>query len=108
MDTNSQTATAPQDLPDELVITLRKPVSLGSETCERLVLREPTAGEVDKAQKAGRGPDGSGTTSDMVLVALVSGVPKPLVALIGYRDFDKAVKYLGGFMGDGPETGGTP
>jgi len=92
-----------QNLPDELVIDLRKPVTLGSETYTQLVLREPTAGEVAQAQKAG-----GGLASDIVLIALVSGVPKPGVERIGYRDTQRAVQYLAGFMVGGPETGGTP
>lgn len=79
--------------PDELVIELRKPVELTGEVYTELRLREPTCGEVAAAQKAG-----GGMVADIILVALVSGVPKPAVEKIGYRDAKQAVDYLAGFM----------
>lgn len=80
------------DLPDELVIALRKPVTLGSETYTDLVLREPTGGDMKAAEKF------TGIESDIVLIALVSGVPKPAVEMIGARDLKKAQVYLAGFI----------
>lgn len=95
------------DLPDELVIELRKPIEVGSELHTEIRLREPMAGEVEKAQKALFGPNGSATMSDIVLVSLVSGLPKPVVERVPYRDFEKAVRYLMGFTGGGHPTGAT-
>jgi hypothetical protein len=80
------------DLPDELVIPLRKPVTLGSETYTDLVLHEPTGGDMKAAEKF------TGIESDIVLIAMVSGVPKPAVEKIGSRDLKKAREYLGGFI----------
>ncbi|RJF83458.1 phage tail assembly protein [Azospirillum cavernae] len=94
-------------LPDELVIELRKPIEVGSEVYMEIRLREPTAGEVEKAQKALIGPNASPTMSDIVMVSLVSGLPKPVVERIPYSDFEKAVRYLMGFTGGGLTTGAT-
>lgn len=77
---------------DELVITLRKPVKLGTETYERLVLREPTAGELmqwDQLEK---------TEADIKAVATVSGVPEPAVRMIGARDLIQASRFIGSFL----------
>ena len=79
--------------PDELVIELRKPVELTGEVYTELRLREPTCGEVAAAQKTA-----TGMVADIILVALVSGVPKAAVEKIGYRDVKRAVDYLAGFM----------
>jgi len=95
------------DHPEQMTLELSKPVTLGSETYSVLELREPTVGEVEKAQRAQRGADGSATASDIVLVSLVSGVPKPAVEKIVYRDFRKAVEYLAVFLEGGPATGAT-
>lgn len=80
------------ELPDELVIELRKPVTLGSETYAELILREPTGGDIKAAEKA------TGIESDMILIAMVSGLPKPAVEKIGSRDLKRAREYLVGFI----------
>lgn len=81
-----------QDQPDELVIGLRKSVELTGQVYTELRLREPTCGEVAAAQKVG-----GGMVADIILVSLVSGVPKPAVEKIGYRDVKQAIDYLTGF-----------
>lgn len=82
----------PADHPDELVLTLRKPVTLGDLSCTQLSLREPTAGEMMQWDKL------AGTEADIVAVSIVSGTPRPLVEKIGARDLNKAARYLGGFL----------
>lgn len=82
-----------QSPPDELVIELRKPVEFTGQVYTEMNLREPTLGEVANAEKAG-----GGIASDTVLIALVSGIPKPAVEKIGYRDAKKARDYLMGFI----------
>lgn len=94
-------------LPDELVIELRKPIEVGSEVYTEIRLREQTAGEVEKAQRALIGPNASNTMSDIVLVSLVSGLPKPVVERIPFTEFEKAVRYLMGFTRSGLTTGAT-
>lgn len=80
------------ELLDELVIPLRKPVTHAGETYTDLALREPTGGDLKAAEKF------TGFESDIVLIAMVSGVPKPAVEKIGARDLKKAQEYLAGFM----------
>lgn len=80
------------ELPEELVIPLRKPVAMGDKTYSDLILREPTGGDLKAAEKF------TGIESDIVLIAMVSGVPKPAVEKIGSRDLKKAREYLVGFI----------
>ncbi|MDW3683952.1 phage tail assembly protein [Cupriavidus sp. CV2] len=95
------------DQPEEKVITLRKPVVLGAGdnaiTYEKLTLREPMAGELEKAW-------GSANTNagiSITLISLVAGIPRSAVQKIGQRDLKEASDYLGGFTEDGQETGPT-
>lgn len=85
---------------EQKTITLRKPVTLGTQTWETLELREPTAGELKRA---------SGTLnaaeSNILLISIVAKVPVPAVEMIGARDFKEATEYLAGFTADGPATG---
>ncbi|MEF3068064.1 phage tail assembly protein [Pandoraea apista] len=93
--------------PDEKTITLRKPVKLGSGESEviydKLPLREPTAGELDKATSTGGSNIGIGIT----LIHLVSGLPKSAVEKLCQRDFTEANEYLAGFTDDGPTESAT-
>ncbi len=98
--------TTEQDFPEQLTITLRKPVIFGTNEYTELILSEPSAGAVRDAQKA-LASEGA-MACNILLVALVTGIPKPAVEKIGWRDLDKAAKYLAGFMSDGPKTGETP
>ncbi|MCY0854341.1 phage tail assembly protein [Cupriavidus sp. D39] len=87
--------------PEEKTIKLRKPVKLGSGETEvvydSLSLREPTAGELDKAMSASTNI-GIGIT----LIHLISGVPRSAIEKLSQRDFTEANEYLGGFTDDGP------
>ncbi|KVO95564.1 hypothetical protein WL21_32435 [Burkholderia ubonensis] len=87
--------------PEEKTIKLRKPVKLGSGETEvvydSLNLREPTAGELDKAMAAT-----SNIGIGIMLIHLISGVPKAAVEKLSQRDFTEANEYLGGFTDDGP------
>ncbi|MBU68554.1 MAG: hypothetical protein CL858_24440 [Cupriavidus sp.] len=93
--------------PEERVIKLRKPVVLGTGEnamqYDSLTLREPTAGELEKATSTATNNIGMSIT----LIHLVSGVPRAAVAKIGQRDLREASDYLGGFTEDGPTTGQT-
>jgi Phage tail assembly chaperone proteins, E, or 41 or 14 len=88
------------NLPDELVITLRKPVKLGDVEYTELKLREPTAGEIEKASNVAN-PMGS----NILLVSLVAAMPKPAVEKIGARDLKTASDYLQGFLAGGQAIG---
>jgi hypothetical protein len=86
--------------PDEKTLTLRKPVSLGSLTCDHLDLREPTAGEMEKASMAG-----SNAAVSIALIAAVSKQPLAIIRALCQRDFVEAADYLAGFIDPGPQTG---
>lgn len=76
----------------ELVVPLRKPVTLG-ETYTELRLREPTAAEW--AQWASL----KGIEGDIKAVAVVSGLPEPAARLIGSRDLSRAASFIALFLG---------
>lgn len=78
--------------PEELIITLRKPVTLG-ETYTELRLHEPTAAQMLAWDKL------SGVEADIKAVSIVSGLPEPAVRMIGARDLIQAGRYIAGFLG---------
>lgn len=86
--------------PEEKILKLRKPVTIGSGeaaiTYESLTLREPTAGELDKAMAAS-----TNIGIGIMLISLVAAVPKLAVEKLCQRDFTEANEYLGGFTDDG-------
>ena len=82
---------ADQEIPEELVITLRKPVTLVVEYTE-LKLREPTAAEWAQFDKL------TGVEADIRSVSIVAGVPEKAVAMIGARDLLTASRYLARFL----------
>ncbi len=87
---------------DQKVIRLRKPVKLGDEEFSSLTLREPTAGELERATTAERG-----ITVTINLIAMVAGVPRQVVERISGRELKEAAAFLEGFTEDGPTTGAT-
>jgi hypothetical protein len=91
------------DMPsDEKTIVLRKPVTFAKVDYTKLDLREPTAGELSKATKAGNDVD-----TAIALISMIAKVPRGAVELICQRDFQEASDFLGSFTVTGPETGET-
>ena len=88
------------EVQDEKTIVLRKPVTLGGVTYEKLDLREPTAGELAKATKAGGNVDVA-----IALISLIAKVPRGAVEGLSQRDLQEASDFLGSFTLAGPETG---
>lgn len=87
---------------DEITIPLRKPVKLGDMSYDKLDLREPTAGELEKASSA--------ATSVGVVINLISAVakvPRRVVEGLSQRDLKEASDFLDGFNKDDPTTGET-
>lgn len=80
------------ELPEELTITLRKPVEFGGLTYDKLILREPTAGQMLDWDKL------NGHEADVKAVSIVSGVPEQAVHKIGSRDFTAAAKFIARFL----------
>ncbi|HWF01551.1 MAG TPA: phage tail assembly protein [Caulobacteraceae bacterium] len=84
--------TAPDPLPQELVITLRKPVVHEEDTLFVLDLREPLIGAYKRT-------DGKqGLDIAVALIAAVTGAPESAVEEIGIRDFKAAEAYLLPFL----------
>ncbi|HDR9065477.1 TPA: phage tail assembly protein [Burkholderia contaminans] len=89
---------------DEKIITLAKPIKVGDMEYQSLTLREPTAGELERATREGR----SGLTTTIDLIAMVAGVPRTVAEKLPSRKLTEASKFIAGFTDDGPETGETP
>lgn len=85
---------------EEKTLELRKPVKLGEVEYSSLHLREPTAGELSKASKAGGNVDIA-----IALISLIAKVPRGAVEKLSQRDFQEAADFLGSFTGGGLATG---
>lgn len=85
---------------EEKTLVLRKPVKLGDAEYTSLDLREPTAGELSKASKAGGNVDIA-----IALISLIAKVPRGAVEKLSQRDFQEAADFLGSFTGGGLATG---
>ncbi|MEI9745838.1 phage tail assembly protein [Enterobacter ludwigii] len=87
------------ELPDKETITLSQPVSLGKEHQEyhEITLREPTLDEVDNFYRE-REKEKSALTGMGLLISLVSGVPRPAVRKLSYRDYKRCEVWLTRFL----------
>lgn len=79
-------------LPDELTITLRKPVKFGDATYATLELREPTGAEWLVWDKL------TGVEANIKAIATVSGLPEGAVRQIGARDLVEAGRFIDHFF----------
>lgn len=77
---------------DELTVTFRNPVVLGSEAYQTMTLREPTAAQIMECGGL------EGWAFDVRLLALVSGIPEPALKQLGARDTLKGTRFLGSFL----------
>lgn len=88
---------------DELALSLIKPVTLGkgdaAVTYSELKLREPTAGELEKAS---REDTAIGTT--ITLISMIAKVPRPAIERLSQRDLKAANDFLASFSAPGAET----
>lgn len=82
-------ADAPADIPDELVLELRRPVTFAGVQYDTLRLLEPTAGQLIEAEKGG-----SPLEQLARLVHLVAAVPRKAVDQMGQRDFQRAADFF--------------
>lgn len=91
---------------DEITITLSKPVIIGKAenavTYDEIKLREPTAGEMEKAARAD-----TMIGSAITLISLVGAIPRGAVEKFSKRDLVAANKFLEGFTeaGQAEEAG---
>ena len=85
---------------DEIVIPLSKPVTIGKGEAvisyHELKLREPTAGELEKATRAD-----TSIGAAITLISLISAIPRSAVERISKRDLVAANNFLEGFTEPG-------
>lgn len=89
---------------EEKNVVLRKPVVLGDKTYAELPLREPTAGELSKATRAG---GDNNVDVAISLISQIAEVPARVVQSLSQRDFQECNDFLGSFTLTGQETGET-
>lgn len=81
---------------DEIVIEFAKPIQLGKGedalTFDKVTLREPLAGELEKASRA---DTSIGSVIDMI--SLISKVPRGVAERMTQRDLRKADLFFQGF-----------
>jgi hypothetical protein len=85
---------------EETTIELSKPVSLGKGDAaviyEKLELREPSAGELEKASRSD-----TSVGSAITLIGLITGIPRAAIEKISKRDLVAANRFLEGFTDAG-------
>lgn len=90
-----------KEIPDELTIPLRKPITLGqgndAETFTEMALREPVVEEVLAFNKESAKDAGDALRK---MIAKVSTLPIAVINRVGARDFTKAANYLTSFMAE--------
>jgi hypothetical protein len=101
-ETQNEGQTEAVEIDDEKIVHLRKPVEFAKVTYERINLREPLAWELSKATKAGGDVD-----TAIMLISLVSKVPKGAVEKLCQRDLQECSDFLGSFSALGQITGET-
>jgi len=88
---------------DEITITLSKPITVGkgdnAVVYEELKLREPTAGELEKATRAD-----TSVGQAINLISLITAIPRGAIETLRKRDLVAANKYLEGFSDAGQTT----
>lgn len=89
---------------EEITIELSKPVSMGKGDAaviyEKLELREPSAGELEKASRAD-----TSVGSAITLISLITSIPRGAVEKISKRDLVAANRFLEGFTDAGQSVG---
>jgi len=85
---------------DEITITLSKPIIVGKGddpiTYTEIKLREPTAGEMEKASRAD-----TSVGAAITLISLIGIIPRGVVEKFSKRDLVAANKFLEGFSDAG-------
>ncbi len=101
----------PKEIQDQMTIELSKSVSLkggGDETVySEISLHEPTVSQLSQFIKQTQKANSNAIESMKFLISIVSGIPLPVIDLVGVRDFYKAQDYMIAFItppeGDDPE-----
>lgn len=95
---NGSTVDLPAD--DTLVLTLKRPVTLGPVSYETLTFREPTAGEVRKALAGAE----NNIAQTMQMAQLVAAVPMKVIEQIAASDLVRLDRFFGRFLTPPPDT----
>ena len=80
------------EIPDELIVTFRKPIEFGGDSYTQMKLQEPTAAQVQQWDKL------SGTDADIMALTTVSGLPKPVIERLKLRDLNAGSRYIARFF----------
>jgi len=78
-------------LPDTLTLTLRKPVTFIDQQITKIELREPRAGEMKQWANL------TGVAASIAAVAIVSGLPEPVIGQLVARDIIAAGAFVDSF-----------
>jgi hypothetical protein len=84
---------------EEKTITFRKPIELGPLTYTEIVLREPVAGELEKAGRAG-----SRVGETINLIVEIAKIPRKVVEKLPQRELLEAADFFGTFYPNGETT----
>lgn len=97
------------ELPASLTLALPKPIDFDGQQYTQLILREPKVKDVLRAAEQLRN---GVTMAAMInqkihLLALVAGVPVPVIEATNISILNKGIAYLDPFLTDGQGTGGS-
>ena len=98
-ESGQQAAENKVEVPDELEIVFRKPIQVGKETYERIVLQEPEARHIAAFEKAA--PKIGNVDATVMMISAIAEVPKPVIDRMKSRDLTKAQEYLAHFLDQG-------
>jgi hypothetical protein len=84
---------------EEKTIPLRKPVELGPLTYTEINLREPNAGELERAGKAT-----SRVGETINLITAIAKIPRAATEKLSQRDLLEAADFFGSFYPNGETT----
>lgn len=84
------------ELPDELELTLHKPVKVGDILYENITITEPIASQIDRfsldVNKFGA------VSAQIKLISAVSKTPEAAIRQLAARDYKKAAEFVSAFL----------
>ena len=90
-------------LPESLEIVLKEPINIGGDPpiqYQQLVFREPTAGQIKEASRAG-----DALEQRTRLLAFSAGVPPLVIDKLPARQLNKALNFVDSFSQDPQQSG---
>lgn len=94
-------APAPDDTSNTLTLELTKPIVVGSTSVSEITLREPTLGELERANQA---KTAAGWV--IALIAQTAGISEHAARRVPISRMAEAARFFEGFLPPVPETGG--